>query len=162
MANLRETERKRDASISIDSGEKITCFRILLEKNADARTNAVCGVSPNRTKRNRERLSTKAQPASSCKPKEKIEEGKRIWILSLPGEDMSNYSLPPEELINHPLSRGGTVVRQESNNRSGIQFDPETNENQPQYQRWYRGKSKVVVSSRCWIESEPLSISVVR
>lgn len=74
---------------------------------------------------------------------ESFVSGKRIWILTLPGNDLASHDLPTEELINHPLSRVGTVVRIDSNKRVGIQFDREEKE-RPHYLRWYRGNSAVV------------------
>lgn len=74
---------------------------------------------------------------------EPLDSGKRIWILSLPGDDLSTRKMPTEELINHPLSRAGTIVRNESVKRAGVQFDREEKE-RPRYLRWYRGNSSVV------------------
>jgi hypothetical protein len=74
---------------------------------------------------------------------ETLNLGQRIWILCMPGDDPTAYPLPPEDLINHPLSRGGKIVRVEEANQAGIQFDNEEKE-RPRYQRWYRGKSAIV------------------
>lgn len=74
---------------------------------------------------------------------EPLSVGQRIWVLCMPGDDPTVNPLPPEYLINHPLSRGGKIVRVDETNQAGIQFDNDEKE-RPRYQRWYRGKSSIV------------------
>ncbi|MBN2327451.1 MAG: hypothetical protein JXR73_09880 [Candidatus Omnitrophica bacterium] len=70
----------------------------------------------------------------------------RIWILMLPDEEITRQELSPEDIIHHPLSRTGIVVRQESPLRAGIRFDDSENK-RLSYQRWYRGGSLIVTLS---------------
>lgn len=70
-----------------------------------------------------------------------LETGKQIWVLPVYHDTLRPESLSTHELINHPLTRVGVVVRLESGNRAGIQFKEEPD--RPQYRRWYRGGTTI-------------------
>ncbi|MGC9327437.1 MAG: hypothetical protein ACP5I1_07365, partial [Candidatus Hinthialibacter sp.] len=72
--------------------------------------------------------------------------GRRIWVLTLPGVEIGQLALSPQDLIDHPLSRTGIVVRLESPLCVGLQFD-DAEASRPSYQRWYRGGSLIITLS---------------
>ena len=84
-----------------------------------------------------------------------IQLGKRIWILILPGENPVPQGISPENLINHPLTRAGMAIRQETETRIGIQFDQEDTE-RPHYQRYYRGTSSITT----FIDKEKAAVTL--
>jgi ActR/RegA family two-component response regulator/ABC-type transporter Mla MlaB component len=73
-----------------------------------------------------------------------LENGKKLYILSIPS-GLDNLDQPtPDVLKNHPLTRSGTVVRQDGTNTFGIQFYG-NHEDRPEYRRWFREKCTIAL-----------------
>jgi len=70
-----------------------------------------------------------------------LETGRQIWILPAYHKQPRPESWTPYELIHHPLTRTGVVVRLEGGNRAGIQFLED--QERPLYRRWFRGQTTV-------------------
>lgn len=72
-----------------------------------------------------------------------LEEQQPVCVLPLIyGESLELGAMGVDELIEHPMSRWGKVVRVDSGGRAGIQF--ESSQKHAQFSRWFRGDSAVV------------------